>query len=870
MKQSYVRNLTKTLAVLTLLAPASAYPLGIGSIKLHSALNQNLNAEIPLLLTPGEKVSDIKINLAPPSKFDEAGIPWSYFLSQINFETIERSDGLVVIRLSSKEALKEPFLGLLLEVSWPKGSLYREFSLLVDPPEVYEQATVPVIALPENNSPQFDFTPPESLPETNSPRFNFTPSETSDTPRQRKKKPRLTPSNTYGPTQKSDTLWKISERAGKQRNVSLVQMMMSIFQRNPDAFFTENINALRSGKILKIPQREAVLKLSRNQALAEYERQTAAWKNRNKAGSVEKTPDTKNPLGKDQATENQLILAAPSEESVVDNAVITPGQEQTKTAGNAKNAVLASKDAAQTNISEKTPGYDVLQNQIIALQQQLSKMQEILAIKDQQLAALQDQINARPATTTQPAAAPSTGAEEKAAPVKVPGPSSQPVKLKTTGSSARQANTNPESEQESDSYYLPIGAAVLIILSVLGGIWWRKRQIDSTMDDTESHFAPAEDYHPMEQPLAHVARINAPLDENNVFQVGPVGDESSFLSEFTPGDFEAFDNDEAEIDPVSEADVYLAYGRYQQAEDLMRQALVDQPDRDDCKLKLLEIFNAVENKRAFQAYAEELAASGKQSDPLFWAKVTEMGSEICPDSPLFSTTKDTPVASATEDAGKTPVNLAKNENKLGDFSKSEPADFGTDSFDDFLQKKKTASPETSLTETDYELNDEPQNNQEIEFDLSAFAQDAVESNRLDGDLPEVLTGPEKSDIGYDFETFDFDLNSDNSQQPNLDDTDLTGSKTDEEIALEEGFSLDKDFNFDFDLSEAEEQDSDQPDILGVSDLTDMDELETKLDLARAYLDMGDEVSAKDITEEVLERGSEEQKKAALKLIGNIR
>lgn len=149
MKESNVRNLTKTLAVLSLLAPATAHPLGIGGIKLHSALNQNLNAEISLVLSAGEKLSDVKVNLAPPDKFDEAGVPWNSFLSKIKFEPTVRPDGTVVIRLSSREALKEPFLGLLLEVSWPKGSLYREFSVLVDPPEVYQQATIPVVKLPE-------------------------------------------------------------------------------------------------------------------------------------------------------------------------------------------------------------------------------------------------------------------------------------------------------------------------------------------------------------------------------------------------------------------------------------------------------------------------------------------------------------------------------------------------------------------------------------------------------------------------------------------------------------------------------------------------------------------------------------------------
>ncbi|MGZ8903935.1 MAG: type IV pilus assembly protein FimV, partial [Methylobacter sp.] len=148
-----MRNLTKTLAVVSLLASANAYPLGIGDIKLHSALNQNLKAEIALVLSAGEKVSDIKVNLAPSDKFVESGVPWSPFLSKIKFESVVRPNGSVVIKLSSREALKEPFLGLLLEVSWPKGNLYREFTVLVDPPVAYEQATIPISA----NSESYEF-----------------------------------------------------------------------------------------------------------------------------------------------------------------------------------------------------------------------------------------------------------------------------------------------------------------------------------------------------------------------------------------------------------------------------------------------------------------------------------------------------------------------------------------------------------------------------------------------------------------------------------------------------------------------------------------------------------------------------------------
>jgi len=147
LKESKVRNLTKALAAISLLVPASGHALGVGDIKLHSALNQNLKAEISLVVSAGEDVSNIHVKLASPEKFDEAGVPWSYFLSKIRFRPEVKANGSVVIKLTSTEALREPFLDFLLEVTWPQGNIYREFTVLVDPPTTYgSQSTTSTVS----------------------------------------------------------------------------------------------------------------------------------------------------------------------------------------------------------------------------------------------------------------------------------------------------------------------------------------------------------------------------------------------------------------------------------------------------------------------------------------------------------------------------------------------------------------------------------------------------------------------------------------------------------------------------------------------------------------------------------------------------
>ena len=167
MKEKSVKHLTKTLAVVSLLAPITAQPLGIGDIELHSALNQKLNAEIRLHLAPNENPADISVRLASPEKFDKAGIPWNYVLSKIKFKPVVQSDGSIVIKVTSREVLAEPFLDFLLEVVWPQGSQFREFTVLLDPPEGYRPPVIPAVTrTPYQVEPLEDYKKPVQKPIT--------------------------------------------------------------------------------------------------------------------------------------------------------------------------------------------------------------------------------------------------------------------------------------------------------------------------------------------------------------------------------------------------------------------------------------------------------------------------------------------------------------------------------------------------------------------------------------------------------------------------------------------------------------------------------------------------------------------------------
>ncbi|MGZ8157983.1 MAG: FimV/HubP family polar landmark protein [Methylobacter sp.] len=1013
MKKSKVRLLTKTLAVVSLLAPASGHPLGIGEIKLHSALNQNLNAEISLTLS-GESLSDIKVSLAPPEKFDEAGVAWNYFLSKIKFETVTQSNGSTVIKLTSKEALKEPFLDFLLEVSWPKGNLYREFTVLVDPPSVYSQAAVPASTSSER------YAQPAASAAMSQSHAGGQSSE-----------------GEYGPTLANDTLWSVAERVrGQQNDVSVEQMMMALYEANPQAFYKGNVYALTAGKMLKVPERESVLKLSRNQALAEFNRHKKAWKTHSVPGHVE--------AAKEKRPDNQLTLDAPTKTAVTDHAVVAPVSEQ---AGTEKKTADASSDGA-------------IQSKVAELEKQLAMMQELIALKDQQLAALQNQSQANPVV---PGAAPSEVVVDKPAeqvPQQAVVPPVQPVEPAQPVQSAPPAQPvpgeavtakpadqtapvpqqavvqpappvqpvkpvqpvaqpAPEAGSLFDPYYLGVGGVGTAVLAMLGWLWWRKRKVDQETN-TESMFASSS----MIQSPEAEENISVPVVEDGaaaVHDVGTVG-ESSFLSEFTPSDFDSFDTDQGEIDPISEADVYLAYGRYQQAEELIRQAIKDQPNRDECKLKLLEIFYANENKTDFEIYANELAEAGKRNEAEFWEQAAEMGREICPDSPLFSSgddlfavSDDAAVESMVQNdgfnqegvsAGAASFGASDNEDSVKeaaetkdggldfDLTSSEVED---DSFVDRQRNNKdidfdlssfsldtkvsevaendviasSAQSGAQIEEIDFDLSsfsvgaDEADKDvkasgtqagapiEEIDFDLSSFSVGSDEADKdvkasgaqprepieeIDFDLSSFSVGTDEADkdakvygsqagasLGAQIEDFDFDLGSfsmdikesgeadkdvatssalsdqagavNKKQEFESYEFDFSPNNTETEGDGDFGFSavekggknrqdldfsadtsldfnedLDGDFDFDFDLdmpSTISGQDSKQHGEFGVSDLTDMDELETKLDLAKAYVDMGDADAAKDIAREVLEQGTAEQKKIAQALLDEL-
>lgn len=843
-----MRKFSKTLAVVGLLTPMSVGALGIGEIKLRSALYENLNAEIPLVVSGDDSVSDLRINLASPEAFRRAGIDLAHFLHGLTFEVVAKPNGQFAINVSSRDPIREPFLDFLLEVSWPKGRMQREFTVLLDPPVTFQKGVA--VRTARRAAPTVAAAPAAQ-----------TGSE-------------------YGPVTAGETLWSITRKVSVSGAPSR-RLMQEIFENNPEAFHRGNINALKQGVTLKVPG----LPIAARPAAAQ--------------------------------TEKELTLAAPRQEGA------SKGKRGTATKGEI--ALEVADTVRQEN--------EDIRNRLAEMEKQLASMQRMLTFKDQQLAALQAAQGGAPAPAVPapPEAAPvpaepkpaevppvAPPAEPKAVepPPITPAPETPPAPVEQKPAEAPAAPTPPvEAPQPAtpkpevppppppeepgflEENYTTLATGGLVLLLATGVVIAIRRRRVALLEIEEEERAPA----------TQLTSADNRLDKGRVAGLITPSQQGSFLSEFTPSDFDVLDSDNEAIDPLSEADVYLAYGRYQQAEELIKQAIRENPFRDECKLKLLEVYYSAQNRQAFEQYAAELAADGKEADREFWARVTAMGGSLCPDSTLFGGSRPAPVrpvGATTPEAPLAPVPPA-----AGEMDELE--------IDLHVPEKESSSALTGAARFDGRLPlgvevgapaevapavEEESTGNEIEFDLSGFGQEQEAAPPVEAGKGDTV---ERDALEFDLSSFDLSSLGDaktaapsaEPAAPPAGGLALAGDErfpsaaesapapveqgkgggitfdfgalaaapsSGEAVPAADSGALDFKVEFEVGAPEPAEEET-----AGVGDLTDMDEVETKLDLARAYVDMDDKDSARRLLEEIVAEGSARQRNEANVLLAKL-
>ena len=825
------RKSALAMAIWGTVAAQSAFGLGLGEISLNSALNQPLQAEVELLSVTDKELRELRINMGSREAFASAGIDRPNFLTKLKFTTERKADGGAVIKITSRDSIREPFLDFLLEVVWANGKLLREYTVLVDPP-VTMPAPAPVAQAPVVEAPA-----PASAPSP-APTPARAPAPAADVG--------VASGDRYGPTGRNDTLWKIAEQVRPDRGVSMEQTMLGLLNANPDAFYKHNINNLKAGYVLRVPTRDDLAAVSRAEAKAEVRMQNQEWREgRPRPSRLASAPAVAPPAAK-------LELVAPQDQQT---GAAEAGRGEGL--GSLRKDLVLATEAAEVQRRQTQE----LESRLQALEEQITKMQRLIELKDDQLALLQDQAGEAAATPPTDAAAPAEGVDADAleqelflgegatempadeaeaaaepTPMEVPeATSAAPGEAEPAPAEAvpaPQPSPVPPPFEESQSLvdklmanplWLAAGALLLALLAWLG---MRLRKggepefQESILQEREQRptSASAPVVEPMPEPQEASMEDEAVAEES----------ESSLLSEFATSDLGSIQN-QTEADPMAEADVYLAYGRYQQAEDLIKGALAGDADREDLNLKLFEIYAAAQNRSDFDAHAEKVLASLESQDHPLWEKVCAMGVELNPDNPLYRGGDAAPADASSPGALE-----------LGGAMAAEP--LPADDAPPAMQ------PSQDFAEAPLEpvpAADNEDQGLDFDMDLAGLSESAAEAD---------------------------------SEAP-LEETDFSLDMEPEQAAAEEPVVGDEDNGMEFDLGELnldsdltadlEGEPAAAEDVPGDGLLADVDEVATKLDLARAYIDMGDPEGARSILDEVMEEGNDDQKGEAQELLTQL-
>jgi pilus assembly protein FimV len=982
------RKLASIIMVVAAISSQHVFALGLGGMTMHSALNQELEAEIALSNTGDFDASQILVVLASREEFQKAGVERALFLSDIKFKVILDGKGKGVVKLTSTRRLNEPYLDFLIEAKWPTGRVLRSYTALVDLPVYAEEkamaitapSTVAAPALVSANSSEDSFSSTrqsiQSLRENKTTATNAAASRSSYVPRS------VSTVYTGGDytVQQNETLSQIARKLKPNSNATINQTMIAIQRLNPNAFVRNNINLIKARAVLRVPTAADIGRISISEANRDVSNQSQQWR----GAQLDATDASVNPMKRPTSIESEGHLSLTSAGSGLAN-----GKAKSEAGTQALNATKEGLAASKLENKE-------LNGRVESLGEQVNKLKRMIELKDAELAELQAKLGKQPTTSTKPVI--NTVVDKKAIEEpkaeKLAKTETTPIvaeKKPTVKAESKKAETKPQiakpqkpKKEPELSFFeqvkakpIYIGAvALILIFGVVAFLFRRKAQADrqSLEDNDISNFD-----------FDEVAGNAADFDELASVDEEFDSEADEYESIDADDGNEEFDVEAEEStvmqtsDPIGEADIYIAYGRFDQATDLLLNAIAAAPKNIDLRTKLLEVYVESKNKAGFQQQYVEMRTLGNSAalnhakellsstdgvaDWLDDLPAEELSSDLLDlESDLDSLDTDfvedvqgndfedlESSASVreefTEDLDLSDMDAALDNDDFGfDVAESvvEPSgaeedvsDFDADlsldlsdmeldneamdlsseldtevdlSTDDLLSDDDLAfdlsdeiesMPAESVADLNEELSDVSSDFDDFNLDESAFAdikesaseEDDLSFEEFDLDLnessEEVAAEVEDSSL-LDFSDIDLGLDvSSAAAEPTIlrDAIDLSFEEEIEIPEIEE--SLDADF--DLDISTDVEEPSiiensktesvvDEPHVSAplaalesedLEFLTDGDEVATKLDLAQAYVDLGDIDGARDILLEVMKEGREEQKAEAAALLDSL-
>jgi pilus assembly protein FimV len=845
------------------LLPNVARALGLGGIRAQSALNQPFAGYIDLQDVRVDELDTVKVKLASEEDFAKAGATRRFFLTKLKF-TPQYSAGRTVIRVTSNEPIREPFLDFLIEVIWPKGRLIKEYTVLLDPPVTLEHGTLPRFAPAYQRGPVRPAIPAST--------------DTSAFPLR------------YGPVEQGSNLWRIARTMAPSTGATITQMMMALYRNNQQAFIHGDINKLKVDEILVIPTGAELFALDATEADSEFRaalrgEQVAATpltditagalpSNRleiaggarlaTSSPAAQQAPSRRPPT---EAPGGETEAGTPGAEAS-DQAPFAPrpaeaGQARVEETGAALGAIqedlLLVQEAGESTRQETTE----LRSRIRELEKQLADVQQLLELSNERVEALQqiklgqlseagpEVTDIMPFESEAPAEAGMTrDGETTVAEVREENPSPaepQPGAENTTGTIEAEPTLRVLSSLEKTITRSPLSWAAPALLALLLG-WLLIRQRRARRQATSAG-APMQEYRTAE------ATAGGPAAEEHDEEQAPEQRTTGVTSRSEVGEFGVPREDTDEVDLLSEADVYLAYGRYRDTEALLQEGIKKSPNRIDIKYKLAEVYWSSGKVQRLEALLDQMERDGDDRVDLDqWKRLNTMLADLKgvgtgPDRPhpAAAPTAEEPTVAATE------LSLQQESLLHPSFSANRAqqadAEVPSSGFPRELHTAPTRADSSGKRPESMELKIE---------DLELIGDEAAPS--ASGDEPQ----PPLADS--DLEVLIEDLE-------HGDPTDVPGPTPPHVPASPEAMPT---FPADSRLDPVETSPSslDIPDeptepSQWEQDSGMWDEVATKMDLARAYTEMGDPDAARVILEEVVEEGTETQRADAKEMMKEL-
>ncbi len=661
-----LRRLSRISLALAVLISSQVWALGLGDIQLDSALNEPLRAQISLLSATPEELSNLKVAMADAATFDRYGLDRPVYLQGIEFMII---NGVVEVR--SRSPITEPFVTFLVDATWSRGRLLREYTILLDPPTFAPQTrTEPAVTAPQRSTPsdsgRINREPtPAPAPRTQS---NSAPAPTrapvrSDPAPQRESAaesartpaPEIAYDTSDGSNvvaQRGQTLWGITRQVMPDSRLTMNQTMLAIFEANPDAFLG-NINKLRAGASLRIPSADEVFQIGRGDALSEVQRQHAEWDG-SPYVAPRADPEPQQPSLQLVPPDDDLVLDGGGDDLSADSDsdfASTPSSMGDEAEQRINEIDQRINDLESANVPEQRSLIEIRDNELAALRNERARLrgeayEPVEDVVADDVAA--DDAAVDPFEDADTMASDDVVADEQGDEVAEPAPEPNVVTTRT----ASEPSLVDQALAILKSKWTMIGGGLLVAIALLIGFMRRRSDDDDDsgawqaldeddlsdgdlMSATESLRAPARD----EESFVVVEQDSAirPLGDDTI-EAPAVADATEATGSFDSLE-DTFSSETAinldQSDPIAEADFHMAYGLYDQAADLINGALEVEPERQDLLTKLCEIYFVWGNRDAFVDAAGRLKAAIGGDESSDWDKIVIMGQQIAADHDLF-------------------------------------------------------------------------------------------------------------------------------------------------------------------------------------------------------------------------------------------